>query len=328
VIESFEHSGIAGRIRADWFWEHSIATGLLASKIARIRGMGTDQSDAMFVAGLLHDVGRVIFAERLGDEYLGVIDAADRLGLPLETVESRLLLVNHADLTDKLLRMWKFSPELVNPIALHHLSVGNIRRTAPRMADSVATLGLANRLAHALVLGSSGNDSIYPIEDFLDFLRLTPENVDALCASIPEETSDTKIQMLSHGGAASSSMLDEARAKIHPGIRALHVAVSPARGSTSILLDRLVPHSGSDRPNIAVVRVAHVRERAQLITALRAAEQAAGVNDLPTLVLTAGEGCRFAPGMLGERRVEQATLPLRIDRLLGMLNGLLRQQHA
>ena len=170
----------------------------------------------MFTAGLLHDVGRMLFAERLGDRYTEVIDTADKLGLPLETVESRLLLINHADLTDRLLRQWNFSPELINPIALHHLSVGNIRRMVPRMVEQVSTLALANRLAHALLLGSSGNDAVYPIEEFVQALNLSADVIREICRTVPDETLDLRIAMLSHSAAArdASSCLDTARAAL------------------------------------------------------------------------------------------------------------------
>ncbi len=322
VVDSFSNTGLAGRIKTDWFWEHSIAVGLIASKIARVLGQRPEQIDAMFTAGLLHDVGRVIYAERLGDDYTAVIDAADTLGMPLETVESRLLLVNHADLTDRLLRLWNFSPELINPIALHHLSVGNIRRTAPRMAESVATLGLANRLAHAMLLGSSGNESVYPIAEFIEFLKLSPQHLAEICATVPEQTLDTKLQMLSHGGSAAASMLDETRAKLNPAIRPLHVSVEEHGNAAQILLDRLIPGGAADAPNIAIVRISHVRERAQLVTKLRTLEQERAVKNLPTLVLGVGQGCFFADGMLGDRLVEQAVLPLRLNRVIGLLNTL------
>jgi putative nucleotidyltransferase with HDIG domain len=140
VIDMLGGSGLVGRIHADWFWEHSIACGLISSRIARARGKRAEEADAMFTAGLLHDIGRLVLAERIPEEYGVVMEAAERLGLPLEMVESRLLMMNHAELSDRLLRQWNFSTALVNPIALHHLGIANIRSAAPRMSESVATI--------------------------------------------------------------------------------------------------------------------------------------------------------------------------------------------
>lgn len=322
VIDRFGTVNLANRIKADWFWEHSIACGLIASKIARFRNVKTDEVDSMFTAGLLHDIGRVIFAERLGEEYAGVIDVADQLEMPLETVESRLLLVNHADLTDRLLREWNFSMELVNPIALHHLGVGNIRRVAPKMAESVATLGLANRLAHALVLGGSGNEVIYPTEEFIQFLSLTGDQMRELCQTIPEMTLDLKIQMLASGGDPGTTLIEDARAQLTSPVRPLCVSMESSTDAVGIMLGRLCPGGISESPNIAVVRVVNARERAPLMTKLRQAEADAGVKALPTLVVGSGASCMFAAGTLGDRRIQQVILPLRLTRLIRTINSL------
>ena len=38
VVDQFSAASLAGRIKTEWFWEHSIACGLIASRIARARG--------------------------------------------------------------------------------------------------------------------------------------------------------------------------------------------------------------------------------------------------------------------------------------------------
>ncbi len=323
VIDRFGSVQLAGRIQADWFWEHSIACGLIASQIAQLRGLKSDAVDSMFTAGLLHDVGRSIYAERLGDRYAEVIAIADRLEMPLETVESRLLLINHADLTDRLLRQWNFSPELINPIALHHLSVGNIRRVAPRMAEAVATLGLANRLAHALLLGSSGNEVIYPIEEFVSFLGLTPHHIEDLCATVPEQTADMTIQMLAHGGSPGMSALERTRSNFPARPHPLVAAMEPRTAVSGILMRRLSTAGPAEAPNLAVIRIVDARERTSVLSRLQQAEAAEGVRGLPALVVATGPSGFFAEGALGDRRVEQVTLPLRLSRLVRVVNQLL-----
>ncbi|MGE3107450.1 MAG: HDOD domain-containing protein [Phycisphaerales bacterium] len=322
LIDRFGTVDLANRVKADWFWEHSIACGMIASKIAAHRKCGTDQIDALFTAGLLHDVGRVIYAERLGDEYAGVIDVADHLEMPLETVESRLLLINHADLMDRLLREWNFSIETLNPIALHHLGVSNIRSLAPRMAESIATLALANRLAHALLLGSSGNEVVYPIEEFIEFLSIPRDFVQKLCTAVPDEALDLRIQMLSMSADPSAAFIDEVRALIPKPIHPIVVDLEPACDPIRILADRLMPGDACATPNLAIVRVVNPSQRVPLMTRLRDAESEAGVKNLPTLVVGSGAGCLFTQGALGDRRIEQAIIPARLTRLIRMMNSL------
>ncbi|HZW07830.1 MAG TPA: response regulator, partial [Phycisphaerales bacterium] len=241
VLEHFATGGLAGRLRADRFWEHSITTGIIAQKIAAARRVRSEEADQLFTAGLLHDIGRMLYAERLGEIYEKVITTADRLGLPLETVESRLLLINHADMTDRLLRQWKFPTDLINPIALHHLSLGNIKRMAPRGVEPVATLALANRLAHALVLGSSGNEVLYPVEEFVRALELPESTLIQIAEQTPEQAFDLKTCMLANceGSSTSTSAIDDARAALGEGVVPMHVALEPASDATGYLLARL-----------------------------------------------------------------------------------------
>jgi putative nucleotidyltransferase with HDIG domain len=319
VLDQFASGGLAGRLRADRFWEHSITTGIIAQRIATARKVKAEEADQLFTAGLLHDIGRMLYAERLGELYAQVISTADRLSLPLETVESRLLLINHADMTDRLLRQWKFPTELINPIALHHLSLGNIKRMTPRGVEPVATLALANRLAHALVLGSSGNEVLYPIEEFVSALELSDTALGQIVAQTPEQTFDLKTFMLASCSGSSESgpsALDDARAVLGQGVIPLHVAISPATDATGFMLGRLCEVGATDTPTVAIVRVTHSTERPRVLDLLRQREQQEGASNLPTLVIGSAQSCFFPAGHLGSRTVEQMVAPVRRERVL------------
>jgi HD-like signal output (HDOD) protein len=322
VIDRFGNTQLGRRIRPDWFWEHSIACGLLAARINRMRGGSVEAADSMFTAGLLHDVGRMLYAERLGNDYARVIQTADELEMPLETVESRLLLLNHADLTDSLLRKWNFTTDLINPIALHHLSVGNIRRVSPKMAESVTTLGLANRLAHALLLGSSGNDSVYPIEEFVEFLGLSDSQLAELVEEVPESTRDMKLQMLSHGGEAGTEVAEDVRSQVPPALLPVHIGLRPQADSVAILLGRLLGDRPSLQPNVAILRVTHARERGVVLSRLETAEKDHATGPLPLLVVGNGTESFYKEGTLGGRFAVQVALPIRLTRLLRDLQGV------
>lgn len=314
VIDQFSGVNLPGRIRADWFWEHSLACGLIAARLARLTKASPEQVDAMFTAGLLHDVGRMIFADRLGSEYGHVLETAHRLELPLEVVESKMLLINHADLTDRLLRSWRFAPELINPIAMHHLSVGNIRRMAPQMVREVALLALANRLAHALLLGSSGNDAAYSISEFIEVLELTAADLDAICREIPEQTDDLKLTMMSYG-ASGDRVLAELSKSIGNDVKPLLVARREEISGIGILLKRLCPMGADETPNVLVLRVSQTADRALMLAKLKGVDEQFGTLKIPLVVVGNAPGCLFKPDAFGERHVQQLLLPLNLSRL-------------
>ena len=142
------------RLSTPLFWEHSIAGGLIASELTRHLDGKEPEIDAAFTMGLLHDVGRLVYADMFSETYTRVFEPAESLEAPVEQVESSLLLINHADAMDRVLHAWSFPKDLINPISLHHLPVGDIRRMAPHSLPQVATLALANGLAHVLLLGT------------------------------------------------------------------------------------------------------------------------------------------------------------------------------
>ena len=314
VMDQFKNPGVAGRLRADRFWEHCIATGLLAAGLARARGCAGERADAMFTAGLLHDVGRMLFVERLGDVYAGVLDVADKLRLPLEAVESRLLLVNHADVTDRLMREWTFPADLVAPIAYHHLSVGNIRSTAPRALPEAATLALANRLAHCVGWGSSGNDVLYPTEEFVAALGLKPGVVASVCAEAAEQFTDVRATMLLHSGDAAAGEGGTPRSGL-AAVRACCIAREPAINPAEHALRRMGALAGSETPSVLVVRVCAPGERAALREQAQAVCAEHSLEAVPVLVLANSQACFFEAGAFGSAPVEQFLLPLQMERL-------------
>jgi hypothetical protein len=269
-------------------------------------------------------MGRLLFAENLPEHYPKVVETAERLELPLEIVESRLLLLNHADITDRLLRHWKFPPSVITPVSLHHLSVGNIKQTAPRHTDEVVPLALANRLAHALLMGSSGNEVLYPLEDFVDHLRLDADNIGALCRKATDEMADLRTNMLMHAGEPGRSYLDSVRERLGD-VRPLTLALQPVTDPVSIMAGALSGATPPEDPNLITLRVCAPGERTGAMRLLEEATASLGREAdaaPPVLVVGNSTACLFADGSLGERPVRQVTLPLGLNRLIREMRQL------
>ncbi len=148
VIEGFSNDDLGSDLAIAPFWEHSIACGLIAAEITHARGGTVEDADMAFTLGLLHDVGRIILAQRLDGLYQQTLATAHDLQLPLELVETRLLTMNHADIMDGVLNMWRFPRRLIGPIVSHHHSLANLRQLAPVKVAQIGTLILADSLAH------------------------------------------------------------------------------------------------------------------------------------------------------------------------------------
>lgn len=99
-------------------WRHSVLCALLCESLCDVVGYGT--KDKAFTAGLLHDVGKVVLSEFVGQDYGKIRDAAVAANFTFPDAESGILGVNHAEAGGRIAEKWNFDPELVNAIRYHH----------------------------------------------------------------------------------------------------------------------------------------------------------------------------------------------------------------
>jgi len=324
VIDNFHTIGLGEQFNRELFWEHSIATGLIAAAITRFRNADKHAMDFAFTMGLLHDVARMVFVEKLDDLYKRVLDTAAHLQLPLEQVESRMLLINHADVVNRLLNTWNFPKRLVDTIAMHHLPDEKIARLAPQKVGEVATLALANRLAHALLLGSSGNNCQYPTEALVRVLGLKPEAIKFVEEQIPDQTADVKQAILkSDDGPPQTDSRLRLLKKFRRAIRPLYVSANPAIDAYRILLERLRETNDDRRPNVAVLYLANTRDSESLFKTLRERENAGGIKSLPVIVISPSPNLTLDPKLFAGRDHEIVSSPFTLSRLADAMNTLL-----
>ncbi len=119
---------------------HAIMTGQLASAIVRDQTLADDA----FVAGMLHDMGRLIIATRLPDLYHDVVNRAAATGKSEADVELDVLGVGHAEVGAYVLGIWGLPPNVVEAVAFHHApersnGMGDDVLTAVHVADALVT---------------------------------------------------------------------------------------------------------------------------------------------------------------------------------------------
>ena len=100
--------------------EHSLAVGCLAKRIAESEGLDRDASDDAMLAGILHDIGKLVLAENLGRDYSIVASAAEITNLPLEQAEHDQFDTSHAEVGGYLVALWGLPQNILEAIAFHH----------------------------------------------------------------------------------------------------------------------------------------------------------------------------------------------------------------
>ncbi|MEI6416030.1 MAG: HDOD domain-containing protein [Pseudomonadota bacterium] len=98
---------------------HGLAAGVAARMLAG--RVSQDRSEDAFMAGLLHDIGRVALVAQMGREYqTQILDPAQREGVPLHEKEGSILGFDHRALGSALMASWALPPFLANVVEKHH----------------------------------------------------------------------------------------------------------------------------------------------------------------------------------------------------------------
>ncbi len=196
TIEHFENMTESGLV-PQRFWEHSLATAALAEMLGE--AVSSKQADQLFLAGLLHDVGRMVLSSLYPAEYAAALARAAREDVDLESVEQEVFELSHVDVTRHLLSQWNMPPSIVEAASLHELPVERLRHVRQNV-QSVLAVALANRMVHALLLGDSGHARLLPYHDLAGDLGLDTHTLQAVAAAAVQKTIDTQMFYASQSG--------------------------------------------------------------------------------------------------------------------------------
>ncbi len=322
VMESFANAALPEGLSLPGFWEHAMAVGLIAAELSA-ENKAFDAETA-FTLGLLHDVGRLVLAEQLPEKYAEVMAVADRAGLSLHEVEKRMLLDDHAEVMERLLRGWGMPRDLAEPIVLHHASMGTIRRQSPsRMVES-ATLALADRLASAMLLGHSGSGSVYPTRSFIEALTVPDRVLTRIIEHVPSELSELKLAMLAGEDAGVwRTRADTLRERMTGRFDPVVISPDPLGDPVHLFCNELRSGIGDPRDaNLLVVHLPHAGQRAAVSNLVRTAEAEDIGRKLPMLVLSPLETIMPDLSLMESRVHRRLRMPFRVDRFIDHCNAL------
>jgi HD-like signal output (HDOD) protein len=321
VLERYE-GALSQYLDAHLFWEHSLACGVTCVTIAK--SSGYQDIDSAFLWGILHDVGRLVLADNVPDQYTKVWEATEILDVPLELVEARIMLLDHCDILRKALEYWKFSKEFIIPVVHHHQSMANLKRLGPEVVRGAAIVALANALTHALLLGSSGNDVIYPVEEYVEAVGMERTALASLMEVIPEEVSNLKLSLQLRGpGTEWPDFAAKLRTRLRAAPVPLCISRQPETDVFGMFFRRLCASGALDAPNLAVLYVPDTRELDHALKQLAEAENGASDAALPVIVVCSrGQIEEGHPGLSPRPHCVLRT-PVRMIRLIEAANDLL-----
>ena len=177
-------------LNMDGFWEHSLCTGVISKKIAAASGIDPKKHEEFFIAGLLHDVGKIPIANCMPNEYMAVISGSDRDRKPLNVTEQESFGFDHQHVGALVSDHWKIEGAIKDALEYHH---------KPEEYDGenkslVFAVSIANYMSLYLERGFAGNR--YPREpqqSVYGALGVTFDQLEAMNEDIRKEIDKARV---------------------------------------------------------------------------------------------------------------------------------------
>lgn len=148
----------------DMFWTHSIFTGAAAKAIARKTKVLKANQEEYFVAGLLHDIGKIPMIRCFPKDYMKVISFSYEKNIPVNKVEKKGFGIDHTQTGKMIAEKWNLLGFLYETICYHH---------SPDSADE-DNLKVVNMVAladyHARTLDDDQAENSVPDDPILKYL--------------------------------------------------------------------------------------------------------------------------------------------------------------
>jgi len=156
----------------DAFEKHSLAVAELAQMLAGRTGQV--ESEDVFAAALLHDIGKFLLLGFDGETYASTLLEAGMKNTDLEELEFENLGWTHTRVGGWLTEHWSLPGTVRETVLLHHQPEVALNGKHGKL---VALVAVANNLAKAVKAGNSGNPRIEPVGPMLNPLNLKPEDI-------------------------------------------------------------------------------------------------------------------------------------------------------
>lgn len=155
------------------FWIHSLSAAITSREIAK--RIGYPRLEEAYLAGLLHDVGRLALLSAEPEQYAPHFHAPDNAALCVR--EKELLLLNHAEAGGWIAQQWRLDSFIADSIRFHHEPETRLHRTHPL----IRTVNLANQLTPGLRADAAG------VTAAAQLCGLGTDDVEQLCTTAGEE---------------------------------------------------------------------------------------------------------------------------------------------
>ncbi len=172
-------------------WDHSVGCAVVTRLIAIKKGL--KEPDEVSVAGLLHDIGKVILILEFPGDYEAAIKDAQTQGVIISDAEKNHFAESHANVGGWLAEKWRFPRNLVEIIEYHHKP--QLSQTAKM---ETAIVHLSDIIIRARGVGFAGDNSLPVINAAaFEMLKLTEADIREILKEMENSLGETEDMSLS-----------------------------------------------------------------------------------------------------------------------------------
>jgi len=149
ILDVFNRWGAAKMDRRQ-LWRHSVATGFLSKSLELRKVLNKPDGPDIFLAGLLHDIGWIVFDKIVPQKVLTAIKAKETAGRWSLEMETECIGMDHAEAGALFLKHWNIPPAVIEIVANHHCPEKSAQYPAQTGVVRISSLLVQHRFLFSL----------------------------------------------------------------------------------------------------------------------------------------------------------------------------------
>lgn len=176
TVKIFERTEteIVRRLCAEDVWQHCLTVARLAKRLALAEAASELAAERAFLAGLLHDTGKLVFASNMLEQYGSVLRLGGGVPSVTARLEKKMIGATHGEVGGYLMGLWGFSDDIIEAIAYHQVPSESTLEMESSPSFGVLT---AVHVANAFANASDATDTETPMKrldaEYIESMELT-----------------------------------------------------------------------------------------------------------------------------------------------------------